>query len=253
MKMRLSIVAAAWLTIVPAQAQSTNRWVTHPASLGMGPTALTTLLKYPDAQARAKQEMEVAFFCDIDKDGKASNFLLYRPNDPSNAFVVAVRKAVNASTFEPAISEAKPVNVQIGASVLFKIENGWPTPLVRLNISDKSASERDYTGPQLIGGQSALLLNVRYPAIALAQRTDGVVDLSFDIDIFGSPRSIRIVNESPAGHGFGESALAALRKARFIPALYRNNALKAPSRLRVEFNIEVIERYAPTRPPKKKN
>lgn len=249
----MKTLLAITLIAISAQAQTTNRWITHPATLGTGPNSLTSLLKYPDAEARAKQEMEVAFFCDVDKEGKTSNFLLYRPGDSNNVFVVAVRKAVNAATFEPAISEGQPVSVQLGASVLFKIANGWPTPLVRLNISDKSAAERNYTGPQLIGGQAALLHNVVYPDVARAQRVDGVVDLAFDIDIFGSPRGVRVVNETPAGHGFRDAAVTALRKARFIPALYRNNALKAPSTQRIEFNIEVIERYAAPRAPKKKS
>ena len=248
----MKTLIALTLIAASAQAQNTNRWITHPATLGTGANSLTTLLKYPDAEARAKQEMEVAFFCDVGKDGKASNFLLYRPADSNNVFVIAVRKAVNAASFEPAISEGQPVSVQLGASVLFQIENGWPSPVVRLNISDKSAADRNYTGPQLIGGQAVLLHNVVYPDVARAQRVNGVVDVSFDIDLFGSPRAVKVVNETPAGHGFAESAIAAVRKARFIPALYENKALKAPSRQRIEFNVEVIELYAPTRAPKKK-
>jgi len=246
MKIALLIALLAGMT---AQAQVTNRWLTRPATLR---TSAKEFVQYPEAEALAKHEMDVAFFCDVGKDGKASNFLLYRPTDPSNTFVVAVRKALNAATFEPAISAGEPVAVQLGASVAFEIQNGWPTPVVRLNVSDKSASERDYTGPQLVGGQAALLHSVVYPDIARAQRVNGVVDVAFDIDVFGSPRGVRVVKETPAGHGFSDAAVAAVRKTHFIPALYRNHALKAPSTLRIEFNIDVIERYAPTRPPRKK-
>jgi len=240
--MKTILIAALVATTV--HAQSTNRWLTRPAALRTG---AKDFVQYPDTEARAKHEMEVAFFCDVDKDGKVTNFQLYRPTDTNNVFVGAVRKALSAATFEPAISAGEPVAVQIGAAVAFEIQNGWPTPVVRLNVSDKSASERDYTGPQLVGGQAALLHNVVYPDIARAQRVNGVVDLAFDIDVFGSPRGLRVVNETPAGHGFGDAAIAAVRRARFIPALYKNHALKAPSSQRIEFNIEVIERYAPTK------
>ena len=245
-------ILLALLAGATAPAQVTNRWLTRPATIGAGPTTLTALLKYPEAEARAKQEMEVAFFCDVSKEGRASNFLLYRPADPSNAFVVAVRKALDTAIFEPAISQGQPVIVQLAASVIFAIENGRPTPLVRLNISDQLASERNYTGPQLIGGQSALLLSVGYPDIARAQRMNGTVDLAFDIDTAGIPRNVRVSNVNPPGYGFDEAALVVVRKARFIPAMFQRQPLKAPSTQRIEFNIQVIERYSPMQPPKKK-
>jgi TonB family protein len=251
--MKKALVLIILLTSLSASAQITNRWLTRPALVGAGPKALTSLLHYPEAEALAKREMEVVFFCDISQEGKATDFLLSRPADPSNVFVVAVRKALGAATFEPAVLQGVPVGVQIPATVAFEIQNGWPTTVVRLNASDKSASERDYIGPQLIGGSAALLQNVAYPAIARAQHVNGYVDLAFEIDIFGSPRGIHVVNEKPTAHGFGESAIAAMNKARFIPALYHDHALKAPVTQRIEFNLEVIERYAPAKPSKKKN
>jgi TonB family protein len=226
-----SVLVIALLTGLTAQAQVTNKWLTRPAAL----------LKFPIAALHAEHETEVTFFCDVSKDGKASDFLLYRPADPSNAFVVAVRKALDAATFEPAVSQGQPVVVQIAATVSF----GDSAPVVRLNASDKSASERDYSGPQLIGGHLALLQSVAYPAIARAQHVNGLADVAFEIDTFGNPRGVHAVNEQPPGHGFGESAVAALRKARFIPASYNSQSLKAPATERIEFNLQVIERYAP--------
>jgi TonB family protein len=251
--MKTALVLIALVAGSAAPAQVTNRWITRPATIGNGPTAFPSLLQYPQAEAQAKRGMEVTFFFDINPQGKTTNFIPYRPVDPSNTFVVAVRKALDAASFEPAIYQGEPVIVQLGASVIFQIEKGWPTPVALLNISDQPASERSYTGPQLIGGQSALLHDVAYPAIARAQRVDGAVDLAFDIDIAGIPRKIRIVKEEPAGHGFGESALTAMRKARFIPAMFKEEPLRAPSTQRIDFNLQVIERYAPSQPPKKKN
>jgi TonB family protein len=225
-----SVLVIALLTALTAQAQVTNKWLTRPAAL----------LKFPIV-ALAEHEMEVTFFCDVSKDGKGSDFLLYRPADSSNTVVVAVRKALDAATFAPAISQGQPVIVQVAATVSF----GGPAPVVRLNASDKSAAERDYIGPQLIGGHPALLQSVAYPAIARAQHVNGLADVAFEIDSFGSPRSLRVVNEQPTGYGFGESAVAALRRARFIPASFGGEALKAPATQRIEFNLEVIERYAP--------
>jgi TonB family protein len=244
MKIALLIVL---LATAATQAQTTNRWLTRPALL---PLSAKNFVQYPESEALAKHKMEVTFFCDVNKEGKVTGFQPYRPADTSNAFVVAVRKALNAAMFEPAISHGEPVIVQFGGSVVFQIVDGSPTTMLCLNISDKPLGDRDYTGPQLIGGQEALLHDVAYPAIARAQHVDGSVDLAFDIDTAGIPRRIRIVNEHPAGNGFGESALAALRKARFIPAMYKGEPLTAPSTQRIDFDLQIIERYAPA---KKKN
>jgi TonB family protein len=251
MKTALMLIALVAASTAPAQV--TNRWITRPATIGTGLTTFPSLLQYPQAEAQAKRGMEIAFFFDIDREGKAANFIPFRPADPSNTFVVAVRKALDAASFEPAIYQGEPVIVQLGASVIFQTEEGRPTPVVLLNISDQPVSERNYTGPQLIGGQAALLHDVAYPAIARAQRVDGAVELAFDIDTAGIPRKIRVVKEEPAGHGFGESALTAMRKARFIPAMFKGEPLKAPRTQRIDFNLQIIERYAPSPTPKKKN
>jgi TonB family protein len=240
--MRNSSVLVLLLTGLSVSAPAANPWLTRPAALR---TSAKDFVHYPEAEALAKHEMEVAFFCDISKEGKASDFLLYRPADLSNVFVVAVRKALDAASFEPAVSQGAPVIVQLAATVSFEIQNGRPTTLMRLNISDKSSKERDYTGPQLIGGRSTLLQSVAYPPIARAQHANGLADVAFEIDTFGNPRGVHVVNEQPTAHGFGESVAAAVRKARFIPAFYQNQALKAPATQRVEFNLQVIERYGP--------
>jgi len=251
MKTTVCALLAA-LAGVTSPAQVTKSSLTRPAALGAGPMTLTALVKYPEVGGQAKREMEVAFFCDVGKEGRASNFLLYRPADPSNGFVVAVRKALDSAIFEPAISQGETVSVQIAASVIFSVVNNRPTTRVLLNISDQLAGERNFTGPQLIGGRSTLLHNVGYPDIARAQRMNGTTDLAFDIDLAGIPRNIRVSSVKPPGYGFGEAAQAALSKTRFIPAMFKGQPLKAPSTQRIEFNINVVERYAPTPPAKKR-
>ena len=73
------------------------------------------------------------------------------------------------------------------------------------------------SGPTLTRApEVARFVEAEYPPEAEAQKLEGRVVLSIDISATGEVTRAEVVE--PAGHGFDEAALAAIRQFRFIPA-----------------------------------
>jgi TonB family protein len=72
------------------------------------------------------------------------------------------------------------------------------------------------TAPRLLRGLSAAELRARYPEAARAARLEADVRLELTIDEAGAVTSARVL--APAGGGFDEAAVEAVRAFRFAPA-----------------------------------
>ena len=79
-----------------------------------------------------------------------------------------------------------------------------------------------------------------YPPEAEAQKLEGRVILSIDISATGEVTRAEVVE--PAGHGFDEAALAAIRQFRFTPAEIDGK----PSAVRITYAYDFVLRTAPT-------
>jgi TonB family protein len=79
-----------------------------------------------------------------------------------------------------------------------------------------------------------------YPPEAEAQKLEGRVVLSIDISASGEVTRAEVVE--PAGHGFDEAALAAIRQFRFTPAELDGQ----PSPVRITYAYDFVLRPAPT-------
>ena len=78
-----------------------------------------------------------------------------------------------------------------------------------------------------------------YPPEAEAQKVEGRVVLSIDISATGEVTRAEVVE--PAGHGFDEAALAAVRQFRFTPAEVDGK----PSPVRITYAYDFVLRAAP--------
>lgn len=92
--------------------------------------------------------------------------------------------------------------------------------------------------PVFIGGDLMLYHNLIYPKKAKEEKIDGKVTLKFECNRFGNPQSIIILLEKPQNWGFGEAAVAALRKCRFKPAHFGAYPTRVRMHLPVNFKID---------------
>ena len=79
-----------------------------------------------------------------------------------------------------------------------------------------------------------------YPPEAEARKLEGRVVLSIDISATGEVTRAEVVE--PAGHGFDEAALAAIRQFRFVPAELDGK----PSAVRITYAYDFVLRPAST-------
>lgn len=75
-----------------------------------------------------------------------------------------------------------------------------------------------------------------YPSAARAQGVEADVVLALVVSTAGDVRDARVVQ--PAGHGFDEAAVHAVRTARFSPALLRGRAVAVRMRWTVSFRLQ---------------
>lgn len=80
-----------------------------------------------------------------------------------------------------------------------------------------------------------------YPTDLKANRVRGHVNVVFIVDEEGHATDFSI--EESSHKGFNEAALTAVKKWRFKPGLFENQAVKTRVRLPVEFELKPIEAY----------
>ena len=77
-----------------------------------------------------------------------------------------------------------------------------------------------------------------YPALAAANGiTSGTVTLTCRVEGDGRPSGCAVLTEDPAGHGFGEVALASMERARFSPATLASASPGAKARFTIRFRL----------------
>lgn len=77
----------------------------------------------------------------------------------------------------------------------------------------------------------------RYPPRAEREGVTGYVDLLFVVNESGFATQITVLKEDPPGYGFAASAIEAVRKLRFQPALLQRIPVKQKVRRRVNFEL----------------
>lgn len=87
--------------------------------------------------------------------------------------------------------------------------------------------------PQLIGGLEALHKTVVYPEAAYKAGVEGRVFVQFVVDEEGNPSDVKISKGLPLG--CNESAMDAVRKAKFIPGEFRGRKVKVRHTLFINF------------------
>ena len=92
--------------------------------------------------------------------------------------------------------------------------------------------------PKFIGGEKALynyiIDNDLYPEMALLGRLEGKALIGFTVNTNGIPVEVKIIQEKPAGYGFGDAGVIAIKNMRFTPGQQRDKLVS------VEMQQEII-------------
>jgi len=87
----------------------------------------------------------------------------------------------------------------------------------------------------------------KYPPEALKEKLEANVDLELSIDETGHVTNARVT--APAGHGFDESALEAVKKIVFVPAKKNGTAIAATIDFTYEFHLPEAPKVTTPPPP----
>lgn len=96
--------------------------------------------------------------------------------------------------------------------------------------------------PQIKGGVSALYeflsKNNLYPEMARRAQIEGDVIIGFIVDGKGLPTEVNVIAERPAGLGFGEAGVKAIKAMKFSPGYQRDRPVSVRMQQVIKFRLE---------------
>jgi TonB family protein len=149
--------------------------------------------------------------------------------------LMALARAGFASAAEPAIDGG--VSLDAAPAGDGAVDDGGST-----EGAAGASVARDVSPPEPLGPATP-----EYPAAALAARLEGAVTLRLEIDDAGGVTAAEVTR--PLGHGFDESARAAVLSLRFRPALRDGKPVRARISYRVLFRLPASPDAGAAAPP----
>ena len=214
----------SWVTLPALAAGAEFR----PAMIGGGANSVAAKLHYPPKERAANHQAAVTFNCEVRTDGKPSQIDV-RCDRKHLRFGDAVNTALRTGRFQPAQAGGKSVDVAIGGTVLFAIDNGKPTIAISLVTAekDKIVALQNYIQPQMIGGPEfrRKLFSLSHKYNLQYTKNPGAEVLA-QVDAQGNLTGVKLVTETPPQGSWGPLLLKAIEGEKFIPAM-KNGAFVA--------------------------
>ncbi|NIR52998.1 energy transducer TonB [candidate division KSB1 bacterium] len=91
--------------------------------------------------------------------------------------------------------------------------------------------------PKIIGGMAALQKHLRYPRLAQAAGVEGIVFVKILISPSGVTERAEVLKAKPAGMGFEEAAINAVKKVKWHPAKQRDKKIRVWVSIPVQFQL----------------
>ncbi|HEY1212781.1 MAG TPA: energy transducer TonB, partial [Bryobacteraceae bacterium] len=178
--------------------------------------------KYPEDARKARIQGTVVLNAIIGKTGDVMSLQVASgPTELRNSAVEAVQQW----KYKPYLLNGQPTEVSTTISVTY-------------SISDEPSAVAPCTS-QTSGCTMPVLLSAvepEYPSQAREAKSSGVVIVSLAVDEKGNPRDVAVL--SPAGHGFDEKAVEAVRRYKFQPAT--KYGLPTVAELKVTVNFQLF-------------
>jgi TonB family protein len=226
---------AAWAAQTPRTGGSSDpgaEQVDAHLSIALGDSAVSNL--------RLVARLGEVFSVDSGSDANAWHGDFVATRDPKGIALVTTFTRSGRVIAKPllVVAEGKPGFIDIGEhdspdhlhldSTLFVHPADW-------RISAPSGATR----PAAEDVTFRMMFPPTYPAEAIAARQQGHLDLLVDFDEHGQPRKVAVAKADPpeAEGGLGESAIAAVRKWSFNPALVDGRAVASTILVPIDYRL----------------
>lgn len=206
-------------TIDISSGRTANQPVYRPALLGAGPNALINRVDTQELIKNGQKDAAIMFTCTVKKTGEIVWSGTYRGTADSKLLEQELHKKLADAKFVPAVYNRQPVDAIYYGTVTFVLIDGKPR--LRIFSNQETAElekESDFVGPQPFFGGESKFSGLQYPVEETPVLVNAMVELEMKIDATGNLQDIKLRTEKPPFLGFGESALASFRNAKFIPA-----------------------------------
>ena len=185
------------------------------------------------------------YFCDVllsfvvEKDGTLTKVKVLIPSNDRECTEEAVKLLKHSPKWSPGLVDGKPVRVRLTLPVYLNYigpEFTKTTPPAK-NIIYTNVEEV----PEFIGGMDAfrdyIKSNIKYPAIAIKDGTEGNVVISFIVERNGKLTQIKV--SRGIGDGCDEEAMRLIRKTskKWVPDRQRNAAVRTQFSVKVTFDL----------------
>ncbi len=189
--------------------------------------ALINLIDTKALVRKGQKDAVILFTARVSSVGRGGNILIYRGTPGSELLGRELLRRNSLAVYVPAVSDHRPVDVQIIGTVVFVVRNGEPHLRIFLNQEEEDLKKpSDFVAPQLT---SQLHLNPDYglpvPSPTPPWHKTGVALLTLEIDAKGQVQKAAVAYEHPAGVNFGASAAAMIRYGTFIPGFRDGKAV----------------------------
>ena len=140
---------------------------------------------------------------------------------------------------DPDVSEEEDLAFEDIDEIDWSVEAPPPPPPAEETVVDFFAVEEP---PKIIGGSKALYDYLQkhnlYPEMALKAQITGAVIIVFVVDENGNPTNVQVLQEKPAGLGFGEAGVKAIKAMKFTPGYQRDKPVKVKMQQVIRFTLE---------------
>jgi protein TonB len=140
---------------------------------------------------------------------------------------------------DPEVSEEDDLIFEDIDDIDWTAEAPPPPPPAAEEIVDFFAVEEP---PAMAGGSKALYDYLAkhnlYPEMALKAQITGDVIIVFVVNEKGLPVMVEVLQERPAGLGFGEAGVKAIKAMKFSPGYQRDKAVKVKMQQVIRFRLE---------------
>jgi TonB family protein len=220
---------------VPSPSAS-NLPMFRPALLGRGPTSLINTIDTQDLIKKGQKSAAIMFYCLVANTGDIFLSGTYRGTPSSKLLEEEVLKHLANAKFIPAIHNHQPITVFFYGTVVFAVVDGKPRLRIFSNQQlEELKKESDFIDPQPYVGADSKFDGVHYPETGSPVLVSGTVELALNVDAEGNLKDIRLVSEHPPLLGFGDAAVSAFKKAKFIPAFRDGQPVESKVTLPVYF------------------
>ncbi len=232
-----------------------DRLLSAARNAGAAPAAITGLQRdmdgARDGQARdralqsknlelAQTRLALGQLVEPDNDSALYYVNQLRASDPANSAWAPVAGAVQSAIIAKARA-ALDSGDTAKADSLARLAGGLgATPGLDELTEALAQQQSKQSAPAAVAANSLVVvkpLRLDYPGSALANGTEGWVDLAFYVTTEGKVANAAVVNASPR-HVFDSAAISAVSRMRFQPVMRNGQAISFKSTLHVVFRLE---------------